>query len=163
MFDLEQSIAEWWKQMLAAGIKTPVPLEELEIHLRDEIKQQMTSGLSLDEQEAFNFAVQKIGQAEKLKMEFQKAEKLNPLRFLIALGGLAIAIVGCVGIWQASCAYADIRGWLLHGGVVGVGGNHPAKVDARLWAAFMCLIPPFLISVGLTTLFLSIRKKSLRA
>ena len=37
MSDLEQSIAEWRKQMLAAGIETPVPLEELEIHLREDI------------------------------------------------------------------------------------------------------------------------------
>ena len=40
MLDLEQSIAEWRRQMLAAGLKTPVPLEELESHLRDEIEQQ---------------------------------------------------------------------------------------------------------------------------
>ena len=30
MFDLEQAIAGWRRQMQAAGIKTPVPLEELE-------------------------------------------------------------------------------------------------------------------------------------
>jgi hypothetical protein len=70
MFNLEQSIAEWRRQMLAAGIKTPVPLEELEIHLREEIEQQMKSGLN--EQEAFNSAVQKIGQEKALKSEFQK-------------------------------------------------------------------------------------------
>jgi hypothetical protein len=29
MFKLEQSIMEWRRQMLAAGIKAPVPLEEL--------------------------------------------------------------------------------------------------------------------------------------
>ena len=51
MFDLEQSIADWRQQMLAAGIKTPVPLEELEIHLREEIERQMKSGLN--EQDAF--------------------------------------------------------------------------------------------------------------
>ena len=38
MFDLEQSISEWRRQMLAARIPTPVPLEELEIHLREEIR-----------------------------------------------------------------------------------------------------------------------------
>jgi hypothetical protein len=38
MFELEQAITGWRRQMLAAGIKTPVPLEELEIHLRDEIE-----------------------------------------------------------------------------------------------------------------------------
>ena len=37
MFSLEKSIAGWREQMLAAGIKAPVPLEELEIHLREEI------------------------------------------------------------------------------------------------------------------------------
>jgi hypothetical protein len=29
MFNVEPAIAEWRKQMLAAGIKTPVPPEEL--------------------------------------------------------------------------------------------------------------------------------------
>ncbi len=44
MFDLEESIADWRKQMLAAGIKSPVPPEELEIHLREEIERQMQPG-----------------------------------------------------------------------------------------------------------------------
>src|ERR1700689_4723551 len=59
MFNLEKSISEWRKQMLAAGIKTPVPLEELEIHLREEIELQLKLGLR--ELEAFNFAAEKIG------------------------------------------------------------------------------------------------------
>ena len=58
MFDLEPAIADWRKQMLAAGIKTPVPLEELESHLREDVEQQMRSGFS--EQEAFGSAVKKI-------------------------------------------------------------------------------------------------------
>ena len=70
MFDLDQSLAGWRKQMLAAGIKTPVPLEELEIHLREDIAQQMQSGLSA--QQAFGIAVKKIGQALELKREFKK-------------------------------------------------------------------------------------------
>jgi hypothetical protein len=71
MFDLEKSIAEWRKQMLAAGIKTPVPLEELEIHLREEIERQMKSGQG--EAEAFATAVRKIGRAHSLQKEFKKA------------------------------------------------------------------------------------------
>ncbi|HEY5041998.1 MAG TPA: hypothetical protein VIK53_08340 [Verrucomicrobiae bacterium] len=51
MFNLEQSIADWRQQMLAAGIETPVPLDELEIHLREEIERQMKSGS--DKQQAF--------------------------------------------------------------------------------------------------------------
>ncbi|HUD82511.1 MAG TPA: hypothetical protein VMQ67_03370 [Candidatus Saccharimonadales bacterium] len=72
MFDAEQSIAEWRRQMLAAGIKTPVPLEELESHLRDEFERQRKSGRS--EAEAFQSAVQKIGPAHTVQNEFEKVE-----------------------------------------------------------------------------------------
>ncbi len=60
MFNLEQAIAEWRRQMMAAGVKAPVPLEELESHLRDDVQQQMKSGTGA--QEAFEAAVQRIGQ-----------------------------------------------------------------------------------------------------
>ena len=64
--------------MLAAGIKTPVPLEELEIHLREEIEQQSKTGLN--EQETFELSVQQIGQAGMLKTEFAKAGGIIPER-----------------------------------------------------------------------------------
>ncbi len=51
MFDLEQAISNWRRQMLAAGIKTPAPLEELENHLREDFEQQARSGSST--QQAF--------------------------------------------------------------------------------------------------------------
>jgi hypothetical protein len=70
MFELEKSVVAWRQQMLAAGIKTPVPLEELEIHLREEIEQRMESGL--DGQKAFETAVGRIGKANPLRQEFQK-------------------------------------------------------------------------------------------
>jgi hypothetical protein len=73
MFNLEQSIADWRRQMIAAGIKTPVPLEELESHLRAEIEQQRKAGSN--EQDAFNSAAQKIGPARALTKEFAKAAK----------------------------------------------------------------------------------------
>jgi hypothetical protein len=72
MFDLEPSIAEWRRQMLAGGLGTPVPLEELEIHLREDIERQMKSGLN--EAEAFKTAVQKIGPAHTVQNEFKKVE-----------------------------------------------------------------------------------------
>jgi hypothetical protein len=59
MFDLEQAISEWRRQMLAAGIKSPVPLEELESHLREEIERQIQSGA--DGQKALEMASQQIG------------------------------------------------------------------------------------------------------
>jgi hypothetical protein len=71
MFDLEQSIADWRRQMLAVGIQTPVPLEELESHLREEIGRLAQSGL--DEQNAFKAAVQKMGPGQAIRNEFEKA------------------------------------------------------------------------------------------
>jgi hypothetical protein len=68
MFDLEQAIADWRQQMLAVGIKTPVPLEELETHLREDVAGQKKTGVS--EPVAFAAAVQRIGRAEDLKLEF---------------------------------------------------------------------------------------------
>jgi hypothetical protein len=78
MFNLEQSIAEWQQQMLAAGIKTPVPLEELEIHLREEIERQMKTGLN--PQAAFTSAVQKLGPAHTVHNEFMKADQTQDVR-----------------------------------------------------------------------------------
>jgi hypothetical protein len=79
MFDLEQSIAEWRKQMLAAGIKTPVPLEELEIHLREEIERQMK--LESNFQTAFETARRKIGEAGQINMEFTKVAAAKAVRY----------------------------------------------------------------------------------
>ena len=70
MFNVDQAIAEWQRQMLAAGIKTPVPLEELESHLREDVEEQMRSGVNASE--AFEAAVQRVGQASALKAEFKK-------------------------------------------------------------------------------------------
>jgi len=71
MFDLKQSVNDWRHRMLAAGIQTPVPLEELESHLREEIGRLVESGL--DEQNAFRAAVQKMGAGQAIQNEFEKA------------------------------------------------------------------------------------------
>ena len=92
MFDLEQSIADWRQQMLAAGIKTPVPLEELEIHLREEIERQMKSGLS--GQEAFEISIRQIGQPKRLNNEFKKSERKYMKRNAIILLGVFNVLFG---------------------------------------------------------------------
>jgi len=71
MFNLEQAITEWRQRMLAAGIQTPVPLEELESHLREEIEQQVKLGMS--EQESFNAGVSHMGEAKVVNAEFARA------------------------------------------------------------------------------------------
>jgi hypothetical protein len=158
MFDLEKQIAAWRKQMLAAGIQSPVPLDELEIHLREEIEQQTKSGTS--ERQAFNLATQNMGHPNTLKQEFRRATMKNwrPLKFLSIFCGLTIAAAGCIGLGQ-TLQEGAIKAWLIHGGTVAIGENHPVEINARLWAAFMCLFPPFLISVGLVILRFSFRKK----
>lgn len=70
MFDLEKAISDWRRRMLAAGIETPVPLDELESHLREEIERQLKLGLN--EQIAFEISVRRVGQPEMLKGEFKK-------------------------------------------------------------------------------------------
>jgi hypothetical protein len=103
MFDLENSISDWRKQMLAAGIKTPVPLEELENHLRHEIQRQIK--LELNEQRAFETAVQQIGDASAIKMEFKKIDAeswSHPLAW-------AAWVLFVVSFFLP--AYEDARGW----------------------------------------------------
>ena len=78
--------------MLAAGIKTPVPLEELEIHLRQEIERQMKSGLG--EHQAFETAVQRVGQAGALKTEFAKTGGARREVILFLLSWCALS--GCL-------------------------------------------------------------------
>jgi hypothetical protein len=69
MFDIEQSIAEWRRRMLAADIKA-APLDELESHLRQEMENRIRTGLSAAQ--AFNAAVRRIGPADALRLEFSK-------------------------------------------------------------------------------------------
>lgn len=95
MFNLEHSIAEWRQQMLADGIKTPVPLQELESHLREEIEGQLQLGVN--EQQAFETGRQRIGYARELNKEFKKTCGANydSRQQLLRMGtmGLPITII----------------------------------------------------------------------
>src|SRR3954464_359704 len=72
MFDLNQSIAAWRRQLAAGGIQAPEVLDELESHLRDDVEQQTRSGVSADR--AFEIAVARVGRVDVLKMEFTKLD-----------------------------------------------------------------------------------------
>jgi len=75
MFNLELSILEWRSQMLSSGIGSRALLDELEMHLRDEIEQQKQFGANLED--AFQHAVEQIGSAEFVGAEFQK---IHPMK-----------------------------------------------------------------------------------
>ena len=77
MFNLEQSIAVWRQQMLAAGIQTPVPLEELESHLREDVQELTASGM--EPPAALAAAIKKIGLPIPLQAEFTKVDKKSRL------------------------------------------------------------------------------------
>ena len=121
MFDLEKSIADWRRQLLAAGIKTPVPLEELESHLREEIERQAKSGL--DEQKAFEISVQRVGQPKVLNSEFKKSERTLMKRtakigtgVIGVLIGMALLVPGSVQLRdELVMANGKFGLWLLGG------------------------------------------------
>jgi hypothetical protein len=98
MFNLEQSITNWRKRMLAGGIKTPVPLEELENHLREELERQMQLGLGA--QQAFEAATGQIGQARALRSEFEKNDASIGARF-VGLTGMAWGVIASLfSLWM---------------------------------------------------------------
>ncbi|HUR46517.1 MAG TPA: Clp protease N-terminal domain-containing protein [Candidatus Saccharimonadales bacterium] len=87
MFNLEQSVAKWRRQMWSAGVMNPDIVEELESHLREDWAERVQSGES--EEQAFEAAVQGLGQAVSLKHEFAKVRGtrrawLRKLQALIA-------------------------------------------------------------------------------
>ncbi|MGO8838222.1 MAG: hypothetical protein ACLQAH_13985 [Limisphaerales bacterium] len=147
MFDLEKSIAGWRSQMLAAGINTPVPLEELENHLRDEIEQQLKSGTNAPL--AFEAAVQEIGKANMLKTEF---EKIDTTKRALTLKQYRTIMVACLGVvslfWTAGLllkvgnlsvitaaqqmsGLASVAVMILLAGI-GLSGHGPVSLSRRL-------------------------------
>src|SRR5689334_8028346 len=70
MFDLDQAIANWRRQMQAAGIKSSETLAELESHLREDVERKMQSGAG--EAKAFAAALEQIGAVAALQIEFTK-------------------------------------------------------------------------------------------
>lgn len=119
MFNLEQAISDWRGQMLAAGIKSPVPLDELEIHLREDFERQVKSGLS--EPNAFKFSAERIGRPGLLENEFQKSEQTF-MRTTIKIGagilgisiGVTLMVPGSIQLHnQLAVANGNLGLWLL--------------------------------------------------
>jgi hypothetical protein len=70
MFNLEEAISEWKRQIRAAGVKNPNVVEELESHLLEDVARQTQSGVSAEQ--AFKAAVERVGHPSLLKREFAK-------------------------------------------------------------------------------------------
>lgn len=76
MFNLDQAITDWRRQMIASGIKSSEVLDELESHLREDVERRMRSGTPA--QQAFEEAVQQVGNAGALQQEFAKVARPAP-------------------------------------------------------------------------------------
>jgi hypothetical protein len=98
MFNLDQQISEWRRQMLAAGIESPVPLEEMEIHLHEDIRELIRSGLS--EQKAFEISIQNLGQPKQIKNEFAKTERPT-MKIIKIVAGVIGLLVGLAFVMPA--------------------------------------------------------------
>jgi hypothetical protein len=105
MFDLEAAITDWRRQMLAAGLRTPVPLEELENHLREEIERRVKAGGNV--RQAFELATLQLGPPAALKNEFRRAgsnDWHHPLAWAAwAMFALSFGLPAC-GFWGWQCA-----------------------------------------------------------
>lgn len=136
MFNLEHAISEWRRQMLSAGIKAPVPLDELENHLRDDLEQKIRSGLS--EQQAFDAAIQQVGSATALKAEFKKVpataggnQMIQTILILTALFG---TVFGGAMVLPALARWRDMDFLPLWPVVIGT-----AVVVVTGWATLYCI------------------------
>lgn len=90
MFNLEHSIAQWRQEMVAAGIKNPAVLDELESHLQEEVERQKQSGIV--EEQIFRQAVEKIGTPRELRKEFKKSSSAAWMeKLMIAIAVLWVA------------------------------------------------------------------------
>jgi hypothetical protein len=140
MFNLEQSIAEWRKQMLAAGIKAPVLIEELESHLREEVDRQIRAGTN--GQDAFEIAVRQIGEARGIKVEFGKIDAdpvSRPLAW-IAWGSFVISF------FLPACN--QLRGWQCAGlSITSIWGNGGGLCLASMTLANLFMVASFFLTL----------------
>jgi hypothetical protein len=105
MFDLQQAIAEWRQQLARNGINSPDVLDELEGHLREDVQQQMRSGVG--PRQAFDAALQRLGQNDALKTEFKKASgSADVLGNLMV--GVCIVLAGFI-VWMSGYTFLQME------------------------------------------------------
>lgn len=103
MFDLDQAILEWRRQMTAGGVQSPEILDELENHLRDDVEQRIRSGLAA--KQAFEVAVRQLGLVGVLKSEFAKVRKRDERRRLTLKAICGFVFAGTVVLAAASTSF----------------------------------------------------------
>jgi hypothetical protein len=92
MFDLEQAIANWRRELAASGLGSSEVIDELESHLRDDLEEQAEQARgNSDEERVFRMAVQRIGQAAVLEAEFHKVGGIKRVQERLKVAFLTLA------------------------------------------------------------------------
>jgi len=96
MHNLEESIAQWRRTIMAAPTFSHETLDELENHLRENVDQLVRSGMT--ESEAFQRAITQLGGVRGIASEFQKLDQPTwlPVKVITGIGvttALALAIL----------------------------------------------------------------------
>jgi hypothetical protein len=125
MFNVDQAIANWRRRMASGGVKNPALLDELESHLRGDMRVLVAAGTP--ESQAFQLAVSRLGQAGPLRAEFHKLEEARCWPVTIVSWLFVAGIVGLAG-WLLTRLLAGKLSLLL--------GTHVFTVAAGYGAAF---------------------------
>jgi hypothetical protein len=111
MFDLEKSIVNWRRELITAGVTAGDILDELENHLREDVEQQVRSGV--DAATAFNAALKRVGEPGALKAEFAKASTDTPtllpkiFRSFCFVSAPFVLLVGGWAFWDSETGLAE--------------------------------------------------------
>jgi hypothetical protein len=131
MLNLEQRIAEWRQNMAKASGHRRELLEELEEHLREEIKRLARSGVA--EENAFDLAVSKLGAPSAVAAEYDKLTSAQrtwwPVKVaricaiaVMLLAGVALVLrADKIGVLLASHVWFATIGYLLMLAIGGLG------------------------------------------
>ena len=132
-FDLEQAIAAWRQRMLAVGITAPVPMGELEEHLREEIERLVESGM--EPEAAMWFAVEKMGRVQELKTEFAKIDHNKGLREQIQIQFAVGIVLLCISIIPIFVEKMGAAGQAASVAIIASAGLAYLRVNTWPWKA----------------------------
>ena len=137
MFNFDQSIAEWRREM--SGVGDEESLDELESHMREEVDILMRAGIEAPE--AFKLAKHRMGRARELGIESEELhknekEQIMKKALIITLGVVGVLVgmafvMPAVALWRntGAMAGADV-GLLALGLVLTLGGLGTATLAA---------------------------------
>lgn len=109
MNNFEPNIADWRRQLIAAGIKSAEVLDELEGHLREDIERRIRMGA--DGPRVFEMAAARFGAPGALKVEFDRVEKQQRKymkRGMMIGAGIVGVMVGMALVMPAVAQYRQI-------------------------------------------------------